>query len=127
MKIVFACLIFIMTVSLVWARGPGWALSMPTFGDEGDTAIPLTLTVGEVTPVSPFDPDPLKDRAWFLQNPHPTCDLFVGTFSALTVDSPHWFVPSSSGSFAASNHQKIWLIYPTGCGSQTVVGGVLQQ
>ena len=109
------------------ARGPGWSLSMPTFGDEGDNAYPLSLIVGEVTAVSPFTPDLKKDRAWFLQNPHPNCDLFVGNTSTFTITQAHWIVPSSSGSFASSSHQQIWLLYPTGCGSQLVTGGILRQ
>ena len=99
---------------------------MPTFGDEGDNISPFTLVVGE-SAVSPFTPDLLKDRAWVVQNPHPTCDLFIGTTSTFTATQAHFFVPSSSGSFASSNHQQIWLLYPSGCGSQTVTGGVFKQ
>ena len=126
---VLAALIFssFFIPSTLWARGPGWVLSMPGFQDDGDTREPFKIVVGTAFPVQLYSPDLLKDRAVLIYNPSSSYDLMLGTSSNFNVTDLYWTVPQDSGVFITSNHQALWAKYEDGASSETVRGVVEKQ
>jgi len=122
----FACVLLLLS-PLAYARGPGWSLSMPTFGDDGDSRVPFAVQVGSAFPVNLYAPDVLQDRALLVYNPSANYDLMLGTSSNFNVIDRYFLVFRNSGTFISSNHSPLWGMYEVGAQSETVRGLVEKQ
>ena len=126
-KLTLAGLIVLVLSLPVFARGPGWSLSMPVFPDHGDQTIPFKITVGTTDPVQLFEPDVLKDRSVLILNPSPNYQLMIGTTSDFVDIDMYWIIHKGSGTETTSSHQTLWAMYPPGAASETVRGKVERQ
>lgn len=98
MKLLALTCVLLLSNSWAHARGPGWSLSMPTFGDDGDSRVPFATTVGTQSPVNLYTPDVLQDRAILIYNPSANYDrtYFGGSVITDYARTPRWTIGSGA-------------------------------